>query len=283
MKKRRLGAYQSKMLTMKILKLVSKVVTWLKFNLKEDHSPGGMEEPEMIAFLKEQQTCHNIIDIEIFLNDNGCNYNEMQMHVPFHIVEHVKQNMEYVKQTAESDKPWWIKTYSGKFTVKSAWKLLRRREEETDFLHEAIDTCWFVGTLDPGEAGHDEMVGHKRKVFQTQVIRLLHPPMGWWKCNTDGACRGNPGPSAAAFCIRNSAGDLVYAKGVKIQDSTSIVVEAIAVREGLQYYWEHEFVQVLLELDSYALVQMLNGKWEIPWSVTLEVNSINRLRNLMTV
>ncbi|KAG5609282.1 hypothetical protein H5410_020563 [Solanum commersonii] len=30
-------------------------------------------------------------------------------------------------------------------------------------------------------------------------------------------------------------------------------------------------------------LEMLNGKWEIPSSVTLEVNSINRLRDLMTV
>ncbi|WMV29180.1 hypothetical protein MTR67_022565 [Solanum verrucosum] len=73
-----------------------------------------------------------------------------------------------------------------------------------------------------------------RPVFQTQVVRWLMPPVGWWKCNTDGASRGNPGPSAAAFCIRNSTGDLVGAKGVKIQDSTSIVAEAIVVREGLQ-------------------------------------------------
>uniref|UniRef100_A0A0V0HLT4 Putative ovule protein n=1 Tax=Solanum chacoense TaxID=4108 RepID=A0A0V0HLT4_SOLCH len=28
---------------------------------------------------------------------------------------------------------------------------------------------------------------------------------------------------------------------------------------------------------------MLNGEWDVPWSVTLEVNSINRLRELMTV
>ncbi|KAH0669287.1 hypothetical protein KY285_023446 [Solanum tuberosum] len=119
--------------------------------------------------------------------------------------------------------------------------------------------------------------------FQTQVVRWLMPHVGWWKCNTDGASRGNPGPSAAAFCISNSAGDLVGAKGVKIQDSTSIVAEAIVVREGLQYYWEHGLIQVLLESDSYALVKMLNGEWDVPWSVTLVVDFINRLRELMTV
>jgi len=45
----------------------------------------------------EQQTCHNMTDIEIFLNANGWDYDEMQMHIPAHVVEHVKQNMEYVR------------------------------------------------------------------------------------------------------------------------------------------------------------------------------------------
>lgn len=38
-----------------------------------------------------------------------------------------------------------------------------------------------------------------------------------------------------------------------------------------------------MKLDSLALVQMLNGDWEVPWNVTIEVNSINRLRNSLSV
>ncbi|KAH0669288.1 hypothetical protein KY285_023447 [Solanum tuberosum] len=74
-----------------------------------------------------------MIDIEIFLNDNGWDYDEMQMHIPTHVVEHVKQNMKYVRQDDVSDRPWWTKTCSGKFTVKSAWELPRKRKVETDF------------------------------------------------------------------------------------------------------------------------------------------------------
>ncbi|KAG5619507.1 hypothetical protein H5410_004725 [Solanum commersonii] len=32
------------------------------------------------------------------------------------------------------------------------------------------------------------------------------------KYNTDGACWGNPGKCALAFCIRDAIGDLIYAK-----------------------------------------------------------------------
>lgn len=61
------------------------------------------------------------------------------------------------------------------------------------------------------------------------------------------------------------------------------MAKAIAVKEGLRFCLEHGFSQVLLESDSLALVHMLNGEWDISWSVTLDVNSINRLRTKMTV
>lgn len=51
---------------------------------------------------------------------------------------------------------------------------------------------------------------------------------------------------------------------MKIHDSTSIVEEANVVREGLQYCWEHSLVQVLFEFDSYVLVKILNGEWDVP-------------------
>ncbi|KAG5600003.1 hypothetical protein H5410_031373 [Solanum commersonii] len=40
---------------------------------------------------------------------------------------------------------------------------------------------------------------------------------------------------------------------------------------------------VIIETDSLALVHILNGEWEVPWRVIMEANSINRLRNALTV
>ncbi|KAH0661971.1 hypothetical protein KY284_026902 [Solanum tuberosum] len=71
-----------------------------------------------------------------------------------------------------------------------------------------------------------------RPGFVSKWVKWHPPPSGWLKCNTDGASRGNPGPSTAAFCIRNHEGEQVIAKGVRIPDSTNLVAEAIAIREG---------------------------------------------------
>jgi len=72
-----------------------------------------------------------------------------------------------------------------------------------------------------------------RPSFQFKLVKWFPPPCGCWKCNTDGASRGNPGPSAAVLCVRNYEGDLVCAKGVKLAEFTSLVAEAMAIKEGL--------------------------------------------------
>lgn len=43
------------------------------------------------------------------------------------------------------------------------------------------------------------------------VVSSKTPDNDFLKCNSEGASRGNPGPSGCAYCIRDSAGDFVYA------------------------------------------------------------------------
>ncbi|MCE0481981.1 hypothetical protein HAX54_040259 [Datura stramonium] len=47
------------------------------------------------------------------------------------------------------------------------------------------------------------------------VVRWQKPPINWFKCNTDGYSKGNPGPSSAVFYIRDHQGNLVAAKDPK--------------------------------------------------------------------
>jgi len=83
--------------------------------------------------------------------------------------------------------------------------------------------------------------------------------------------------------VRDHNGNLVGAKGVKLVDSSNLMAEAIAIREGLQYCLDKHFQQIIIETDSLSMVNILNGEWESPWSVTMEVNSINRIRNSISV
>lgn len=87
--------------------------------------------------------------------------------------------------------------------------------------------------------------------------RLSSPPIGWFKCNTDEAFKGNRGPSGDAFWIRDYNGDLLRAKGMKIPDSTNLVAGAIAIREGVKYILENQFSHTIIEFDSLAMVNMI--------------------------
>uniref|UniRef100_A0A0V0H6G3 Putative ovule protein n=1 Tax=Solanum chacoense TaxID=4108 RepID=A0A0V0H6G3_SOLCH len=44
-----------------------------------------------------------------------------------------------------------------------------------------------------------------------------------------------------------------------------------------------KYQQIILETDSWSLVQILQGTWEKPWSMILEINSIQSLLRVLTV
>ena len=74
--------------------------------------------------------------------------------------------------------------------------------------------------------------------FHQKIVRWSLTPTGWSKCNTDGACRGNPGESSAAFYIRDADGNLVYDEAKRLGITNSIKAEAIAIQGGIQHYIE---------------------------------------------
>ncbi|KAK4718532.1 hypothetical protein R3W88_016870 [Solanum pinnatisectum] len=96
------------------------------------------------------------------------------------------------------------------------------------------------------------------------VVRWFPPPIRWLKCNTDGASKGNPGLSSVAFCIRDHTGDLVVAIGKRIKDAPSLKAEALAIKECLEYRHRMNYKKIILETDSWSLVQILEGTWESP-------------------
>ncbi|XP_060200359.1 uncharacterized protein LOC132628609 [Lycium barbarum] len=90
-------------------------------------------------------------------------------------------------------------------------------------------------------------------------------------------CSGNPGPSSAAFCIRNEEGALVYAASKMLTDRTNIVAEAEAIRMGLSHCVEKQFFPLIIETDSMTMKMILNTEWKVPWSISMLVEDIRRM------
>lgn len=77
--------------------------------------------------------------------------------------------------------------------------------------------------------------------------------------NTDGASRGNPGPSGIGYCIRNVNGDVVEKGGEFIGFTTARSAEYFAMKKGIERAIELEIKSVQFVSDSLMLVNQLNG------------------------
>ncbi|XP_060216573.1 uncharacterized protein LOC132644045 [Lycium barbarum] len=85
------------------------------------------------------------------------------------------------------------------------------------------------------------------------------PELGSFKCNTDCASRCNPRPSSVAFCIRNHSGDLMYAGGRRLSDTTNLIAEAVAIDERVKYCIDNIFLPLIVETDSLTMQKILDS------------------------
>ncbi|XP_075102916.1 uncharacterized protein LOC142177604 [Nicotiana tabacum] len=118
--------------------------------------------------------------------------------------------------------------------------------------------------------------GYKPILITTRVTWKL-PCHGWYKCNIDGASKGNPGPSSLGFCVKDDEGDVVYARAVDLGVTTNVVAEAKAILQGLEYCVEHDFHPLILETDSLVMKKAMEGEWDPPWVHLSFIHSLNCL------
>ncbi|XP_070046794.1 uncharacterized protein [Nicotiana tomentosiformis] len=115
-----------------------------------------------------------------------------------------------------------------------------------------------------------------KTIHVTRRVTWKIPHVGWYKCNIDGASRGNPGPSSFGFCIRDSVGDFVYARTQIIEETINIVAEARAIVEGLAYCVEKELHPLIIETDSLVMKKIIEGECTTTFSTFYELPSAKR-------
>lgn len=55
------------------------------------------------------------------------------------------------------------------------------------------------------------------------------------------------------------------------------------MRLGLEHYINHNMVPVELATDSLTFKKIIEGTWEVPWSITMEIKRIKFLMTSYTV
>ncbi|XP_059310971.1 uncharacterized protein LOC132062414 [Lycium ferocissimum] len=247
--------------------------------------------------------------LEELMRESQWNYAKLQEVLPAAIVDHVRMELGLFVRTDEIDKPWWILTSSGKFTVKSASEKLRKRNwisthslkmlvlsesagnygsylHYRSFYNHNMALFFNSSRLKPLYQAIPALVlwqiwksrntrRHGGAVSQHKV-KWNFPDRGCFKCNTDGASKGNPGPSSAAFCVRDSSGEFIYAMARILTETTNLVAEVVAIEEGITYCVLHDLLPVIVETDSLTMQKVLDGIWEVPRNIALPVRSIER-------
>ena len=80
---------------------------------------------------------------------------------------------------------------------------------------------------------------------------------------TDGACRGNPGPSGIGASIENENGDEIAIVSSYIGNGTNTRAEYIAAIEGVKKAIQLQAEEIELRMDSLLVVRQVEGLWKI--------------------
>ncbi|KAH0679359.1 hypothetical protein KY284_020444 [Solanum tuberosum] len=214
---------------------------------------------------------------------------------PENVVKHILNNIERFQELEERDNPMWMLNNSGKFIVKSTWDFIRTPGVEDDTFARIWEkgvplkmvtessqhlfvSCPTANQMWSSFARAVDVEGYK-PIVVPNVIYWKPPMERTYKCNSDGASKGNPGQSASGFCIRNWKGELIFAATYDLGIKTGLEAETSATEKGLNYGVTHNLLPVCLKTDSLVLTKILHGSSEVPWSIKVLIKKIEFLRN----
>lgn len=114
---------------------------------------------------------------------------------------------------------------------------------------------------------------YKPKIHYHKVV-WSKPGVGQVKCNIDGASKGNSGLSSYGFCITDDKGDLIYARAKGLGVSTNTEEESLAIKQALEYCYEENIIDFIIEINSLSLKKMILNQWKIPWELAKTMEEI---------
>lgn len=80
---------------------------------------------------------------------------------------------------------------------------------------------------------------------------------------SDGACRGNPGPSGAGVVIFDAHGKVVHEIAQYVGEGTNNASEYKALLAGLDYCVKHKLSPVEILADSQLMIKQLTGEYRV--------------------
>ncbi|KAL6570169.1 hypothetical protein OROMI_014683 [Orobanche minor] len=125
----------------------------------------------------------------------------------------------------------------------------------------------------------------KKKKFGRGLPSLLIglPQPGWWKLNTDGAARGNPGDAAAGGIIRDHVGKPLIMFSEFLGDRTNNFAELYAIWRGLEFCIDNHFDKVWVEVDSKIALSLIEHSTTSHWQLQGIISKIRDFRGSIEI
>ncbi|KAH0756387.1 hypothetical protein KY290_026657 [Solanum tuberosum] len=72
---------------------------------------------------------YHLEEVKSLTTQWGWNEELLQNEFTEEVYHHITQEVQVMEGIRDWDKPWWMQNSSGRFSVKSAWELIRQRQE----------------------------------------------------------------------------------------------------------------------------------------------------------
>ncbi|KAL6565084.1 hypothetical protein OROMI_016534 [Orobanche minor] len=119
--------------------------------------------------------------------------------------------------------------------------------------------------------------------FKCCSVRWSKPQPGWWKLNTDGAARGNPGAAAAGGIIRDHMGKPLIMFSEYLGVRTNNFAELYAIWRGLEFCIDNHFNKVWVEVDSKIALSLIEHSTTSHWQLQSIISKIRDFRDSIEI
>lgn len=109
------------------------------------------------------------------------------------------------------------------------------------------------------------------------TIMWNSPSNGWIKGNFDGATKGNPRRAGCGGVLRDHMGNVIDAIAIPIGRTNSHIAEATAALYTMRIVVDLGCPNLWLEGDSLNIVNILNNKSSISWTIEATIKEIKHL------
>ncbi|KAL0411081.1 UNVERIFIED_CONTAM: putative ribonuclease H protein [Sesamum latifolium] len=113
------------------------------------------------------------------------------------------------------------------------------------------------------------------------IVNWRKPQEGWYKLNTDGASKGNPGIFDAGGILRDHLGRVIFAFQEPLGNTTNTQAELRAFHRGLKIYTDMGFHNIWIETDATASIKLISTLRQGAWNLQTTLQNIRKLLSQM--